>query len=287
MKIKLTLISLLILSVSCKKEIEKKVVENVPPLKERSVPLIQPAIIDSVSSDLYVLFSNNKKNIIQLLPTLSHEKANHLYDAYIEENSLLLNRITDQEISVLDDFYSEESKARKKTDLLKQKLRKYDLIIEEIGEGMVLITTKPTFYYDLFHTHVSYDYKTFLQIQSEENKTLYQADAGLAISFHSLGKRIVLWENFMAKFPNSNLLPAVKENYKSYQLDYLLGLDNTPTLSYMEGTERYIYPENLNEFEIFTKNNPKSPTVKLITLFKENYLKENIRDLLIQAQKRY
>lgn len=285
MRIKLTLISLLILSLSCKKEIQKKVVENVSPIKKTSIQVIQPIITDSVSSDLYVLFSNNKKNITQLLPTLSREKANYLYDAYIEENNLLLNRITDQEISVLDGFYSEESKARKSTALLKEKLKKYDLIMEEIGEGMVIITTKPDYYYTLFSDYVSNDYKTYIQIQSEENKTIYQADAGLAISFNSLGKRIVLWEKFITKYPNSNLLAAVKNNYKNYQLDYVLGLDNTPTLSYMEDTERYIYPENLKEFEIFTKNNPKSPTVKLITLFKENYQKENIRDLIIQAQK--
>ena len=286
MKNKLALLSLLVLLISCKNGNEKDSLISSSVQKDST--LKQTAqVTDTISDDLYELFSNNKKNIIQLLPTLSHEKANHLYDVYIEENNLLLNRITDQEISVLDNFYNEESKTRKKTDLLKEKLRKHDLIIEEIGEGMVIITTKPTFYYKLFNNYVGNDYKTYLQIQSEENKMLYQADAGLAISFNSLGKRIVLWENFIAKFPKSSLLPAVKENYKSYQLDYLLGMDNTPTLSFMEDTERYIYPENLNEFEIFTKNNPKSPTVKLITLFKENYLKENIRDLLIQAQKNY
>lgn len=286
MKNKLALLSLLVLLISCKNGNEKDSLISSSVQKDST--LKQTAqVTDTISDDLYELFSNNKKNIIQLLPTLSHEKANHLYDVYIEENNLLLNRITDQEISVLDNFYNEESKTRKKTDLLKEKLRKHDLIIEEIGEGMVIITTKPTFYYKLFNNYVGNDYKTYLQIQSEENKMLYQADAGLAISFNSLGKRIVLWENFIAKFPKSNLLPAVKENYKSYQLDYLLGMDNTPTLSFMEDTERYIYPENLNEFEIFTKNNPKSPTVKLITLFKENYLKENIRDLLLQAQKNY
>lgn len=90
-------------------------------------------------------------------------------------------------------------------------------------------------------------------MQSEENKETYSVDAGLVISFKDLGDRVVSWENFMNKYPNSKLMKSVKEDYKMYHLDYLIGEDNTPT--YERATEeKYIYPENIQEFNRFLKN---------------------------------
>ncbi|MBL0735460.1 hypothetical protein JI750_01065 [Flavobacterium sp. GN10] len=87
----------------------------------------------------------------------------------------------------------------------------------------------------------------------------------------------------MTKYPNSKLIESVKDEYKNYQMDYLIGQDNTPTAE-RATDETYIYPENIQEFNRFMKKYPKSPTAPLINLFMENFKTENISDLLRAEQ---
>lgn len=251
--------------------------------KEHSVALEEPQKETNLASILE-LFSNNRANIILKLENTTNEEANKLYEKYIEENQPLLDKIYESEANLLDNFYSDDESVKKNLDNFVGKLKKHHLQIEEIGEGYVQIATVPDFYYKLFSNYVSKDYKEYLYLKSEENKELYSADAGLAISFKELGERIISWENFIEKYPNSTLLEGVKEEYKAYQLDYLVGMDNTPTMDKWSSEEKYIYPENLTEFNRFLKKYPNSPTNQLIQLFLENFKQENIVERIIEEQ---
>ncbi|RYJ39726.1 hypothetical protein NU08_1395 [Flavobacterium anhuiense] len=186
----------------------------------------------TVKSDLglFEQFSKNKNEVILKLKSIPNkEAANALYEKYYEENNILLGQIEEKESGVLDKFYNEEEKAKREVKLLGEKLSRHQLEYFEIGEGYVEIETLPDFYYKIFKDYVTSDYKDYLYLKSEENKTLYSADAGLVISFKDLGERVISWENFMTKYPNSKLIASVKEEYKNYQMDYLVGQNNTPT----------------------------------------------------------
>ncbi|NJM80711.1 MAG: hypothetical protein HC854_15880 [Flavobacterium sp.] len=174
---------------------------------------------------------------------------------------------------------------REDVEGLIKRLEEHQLRIEDIGEGYVEISTIPDFYYRIFKNHVTDDYKSYLYIISEENKELYSADAGLAISFKDLGDRIIAWENFIEKFPNSTLVQRVKEDYKAYQFDYLVGMDNTPTTEkYSDKEEIYIYEENLAEFNRFLKEHSNSPTSKLVKWYLENFKEEKVVEKIIEIQ---
>ena len=141
-----------------------------------------------------------------------------------------------------------------------------------MGEGDVEIRTQPYFYYNIFAKYVTADFYDYLKILREEDAVLYEADAGLSISFEDLGERIVVWEGFLRKHPNTGLLENVLERYFTYQIDYLLGMDNTPTAEYDEESEEYIFtPETLAEFTRFLRKYPDSPTTELIEFFMKNY----------------
>ncbi|MNT15599.1 hypothetical protein D3C72_1506620 [compost metagenome] len=228
-------------------------------------------------------FSKNKNEVVLKLKTLSKQEANALYEKYFDENSSLLQQIAGKKSGVLDKFYNEDQANKKAVKLLGEKLSKHQLQFWEIGEGYVEIEPLHDFYYTIFKDYVTSDYKDYLYLKSEENKSLYSADAGLVISFKDLGDRVISWENFMNKYPDSKLIASVKEEYKNYQMDYLIGLDNTPTAE-RATDENYIYQENIQEFNRFLKKYPKSPTVPLINLFMENFKTENISDLLRAEQ---
>ena len=248
-------------------------------IKEQSAPTTE----NSNSESLLEQFSKNKNEVILKLKTLSNKEANALYEKYSEENTALVQQIAEKEAGVLDKFYNEDEANKKAVKLLGEKLSKHQLEFSEIGEGYVEIDPVHDFYYQIFKNYVTNDYKDYLYLISEESKSLYSADAGLVISFKDLGDRIISWENFMTKYPDSNLIASVKEQYKNYQMDYLVGQDNTPTAE-RATDENYIYPENIQEFNRFMKKYPKSPTVPLINLFMENFKSQSIFDLLRAEQ---
>lgn len=259
-----------------------------PALDKKAIKNDSIKIEDSTTTkmsdlELLELFSKNKNEVILKLKSISDKDANALYEKYFEENGYLLHKIEEKQATILDNFYSENTVDQKNVKLFEEKLSKYQLEIEEIGEGYVEITTKNDFYYNIFKDYVTKDYKDYLYLKSEENKSLYSADAGLIITFKDLGDRIISWENFMTKYPDSKLINSVKDKYKRYQMDYLIGQDNTPTFE-KAADEKYIYPENIKEFDRFIAKYPKSPTVPLIYLLTENFKNEKLYDMITTEQ---
>ncbi|MBC5838099.1 hypothetical protein [Flavobacterium muglaense] len=286
MKAQTIIVGLLLALISCKKTAEESTAQ-VASLQSDSLAVKATVVIkDSISTDPYIVFDNNKKNIELQLPTLTRVQANQLYESYYDKNSVIISQIITKEAAILEQFYSEEKTDQKNTLTLGQKLKNHNLKYDEIGEGMVEVTTKTDFYYTLFSKYVTDDYKAYLYLQSEENKSMYAADAGLVISFQELGERIVKWEKFLSHYPKSSLYDKVKESYKYYQQDFIMGLDNTPTTENATTESKYIYPENLQVFYAFAQKYPKSPTVHLITFFKENFKNDDIQQLLKKEQEK-
>ena len=187
------------------------------------------------SDDTYKLFekfAENKKDIMQKLKTLNKDEANKLYEEYVEDNEDILYKIGQKSEKFLDSIYygsEEEQFIEKDWNDTNDFLNKYDLELWDIGEGMVTIRELPHLYYDIFKDYVTDDYKEYLKIWAKDDEELYQADAGLCISFEELGDRIARWENFLNKFPNSKLKIKVIALLNSYREDYILGMDNTAT----------------------------------------------------------
>lgn len=239
------------------------------------------------SDDTYKLFeefAENKKEIMEKLKTLNKDEANKLYEQYVEDNENILYKIGEATEKFLDSIYygsAEEQFTEKDWNDTNKILNKYDLELWDIGEGMVTIRELPHLYYDLFKDYVTDDYKEYLKIWAKDNEELYQADAGLMISFEELGERIITWENFLNKFPNSTLKQRVNDLLNSYREDYILGMDNTPTIDGGYDNIPITIDEDVKkEYDRFIKKYPNSPTVELIKYFIENYKNENIYELI-------
>ena len=239
------------------------------------------------SDDTYKLFeefAENKKEIMEKLKTLNKDEANKLYEQYVEDNENILYKIVEATEKFLDSIYygsAEEQFTEKDWNDTNKILNKYDLELWDIGEGMVTIRELPHLYYDVFKDYVTDDYKEYLKIWAKDNEELYQADAGLMISFEELGERIITWENFLNKFANSTLKQRVNDLLNSYREDYILGMDNTPTIDGgYDNVPITIYEEAKKEYDRFMKKYPNSPTVELIKYFLKNYQNKNIHELI-------
>lgn len=287
MKVQHLLPLLFLLSLlSCKKETVTEAETAIP--AEAAAPVVITETPKS-SGDIIAKLISRKSEVSKKVKTLSHDEANALYLAYKQENDTLIMHLQHAEHNVLEKYYNyftdEQGNSKTPPDSIQKKvalLSKAGLEFWEIGEGYVDIRTKPGFYKDIFKDYVSEDFKRFIELVAEEDKDLYSADAGLAISFKDVGKRVLHWEDFVKKHPYSKLMPQALELYSEYQNGYLLGMDNTPTVDFETNKP---YPENIAEFNSFISSNPASyttPLIKLILNFKGD--KDQLRTIIEKEQ---
>ncbi|EJU08475.1 DUF6882 domain-containing protein [Fusobacterium hwasookii] len=236
------------------------------------------------SYDLFEKFATDKKETIEKLKSLNKEEANNLYEEYQAQNNNTLYDIEDALAGFLDSIYNDtngENFTDKDWSDANKILNKYDLELWDIGEGMVTIRELPHLYYDIFKAYVTDDYKEYLKIWAKDNEKLYQADAGLLVSFEEIGERIVTWESFLNQYPDTKLNIKVTALLNSYREDYLLGMDNTPTLDGgYDNIPVTVDEVAKKEYDRFMKKYPNSPTVELIKYLLENYQNNNIYDLI-------
>ena len=217
------------------------------------------------SDDTYKLFkefAENKKEIMEKLKTLNKDEANKLYEQYVEDNENILYKIGEATEKFLDSIYygsAEEQFTEKDWNDTNKILNKYDLELWYLARGTCIIKEVPDFYYKTFKDYVTDDYKEYLKITSKENEEHYVADSGLCITLEELGDRIVTWENFLEKYPNSKLNDKVNNICNSYRRDYILGVPGGI----------YDYKESAEEYNRFIKKYPDSPTTELLGYYLE------------------
>ena len=221
---------------------------------------------------------SKKNNIIAKLKSSNQKEADRLFNQYYNEMSEYFyengNEILNENI---------RNKSFNKTELneINNKiLNKYGLILEYAGEGTYAVGARPDFYYNIFKDYVSDAYKEYLKITADKNEGNFADDAGITITFKELADRIIVWENFMKKYPaaDKDLKKNVKEKVLQYRNAYILGLDNTPTMS--SGKNPSILEKNNREFNRFIKDYPKSPTAEIIKYFQKNYKNKGIKGII-------
>lgn len=238
------------------------------------------------TEQLLLLIDSQKKKVEKKLSIATKTEADGIYDAYLSANEMLVGKITEAESQLLDKFYEEDAQTQIRVKKLGTLLEQYNLDYDEVGEGMVEIKTKNDYYHNIFKNYVSDDYKEYIAIKNEEDKVSYSADASLLISFEKIGERVIVWEKLLAKYPTSKLRNKIREQYQSYQSDYLFGMDNTSTIENQSSEKAFINPKNVDEFNRFMRKYPLSPTNKLIKMLLTNFKDEKIRSLIDAEQQK-
>ena len=221
-------------------------------------------IIQLFNKDSLENFSKNKNEMLEKLKTLNKEEADELYEQYLESNNTILENLNIEHDKLLSGgIYNNEDTSENFTDeewkIANKFLNKYDLELWYLARGTCIIKEVPDFYYKTFKDYVTDNYKEYLKITSKENEEHYVADSGLCITLEELGDRIVTWENFLEKYPNSKLNDKVNNICNSYRRDYILGVPGGI----------YDYKESAEEYNRFIKKYPDSPTTELLGYYLE------------------
>ena len=242
-------------------------------------------IIQMFNKDVLNSFVENKKSVIERLKTSNKEEADKIYNEYLETNQLILENINTEHLDFLNNIYNKDSEyyfTEKDWETANKFLNNYDLEIFNLAETEVSIIEVPNYYYNIFKDYVTDDYREYLEITSKENEELYYTDGSILVSYNKIADGLLTWENFLKKYPNSDLAEKANEKCNTYRRIYILGSDNSPTREGgWENSELFYIPENnLKEFNRFIEKYPDSPTVELIKYYLENYKNKDIETLL-------
>ena len=223
-------------------------------------------IIQLFNKDSLENFSKNKNEMLEKLKTLNKEEVDELYEQYLERNNIILENLNIEHDKFLsggiNGIYNKgtaENLTDEEWKIANKFLNRYDLELWYLARGSYIIREVPDFYYKTFKDYVTDDYKEYLKITSDENEEHYVADSGLCITLEELGDRIVTWENFLEKYPNSKLNDKVNNICNSYRRDYILGVPGGI----------YDYKESAEEYNRFIKKYPDSPTTELLGYYLE------------------
>ena len=242
-------------------------------------------IIHMFNKDVLNSFVENKKSVIERLKTSNKEEADKIYNEYLETNQLILENINTEHLDFLNNIYNKDSEyyfTEKDWKTANKFLNNYDLEIFDLAETEVSIIEVPNYYYNIFKDYVTDDYREYLEITSKENEELYYTDGSILVSYDKIADGLLTWENFLKKYPNSDLAEKANEECNIYRRIYILGSYNSPTREGgWENSELFYIPENnLKEFNRFIEKYPDSPTVELIKYYLENYKNKDVETLL-------
>ena len=229
------------------------------------------------SNKLFEEFKMIKEETSEVLKNSTQEEANKMYKDYLEDNNKILEKINENDYTMLDNaFYIGEG------DIDKEKLNKqnkfldsYGLEVTQIEDGFML-TEKKDFYYNIFKNYVSDDYKEFLKLRSEEID--YFEDSNSFDKYlEIIADKIVAWEKFLEKYPDSKLKRKAQNMSYTYRAGYIFRLTSSETReSLMNGKAN----DAVKEFNRFIKKYPNSPTTEIIKYYLENYKEEDIDTLI-------
>ena len=242
-------------------------------------------IIQMFNKDILDNFVENKKSVIERLKISTPEEANEIYNDYLKISQLIIENINTEHLDFLNNIYNKDSEyyfTEKDWETANKFLNNYDLEIFDLAETEVRIMEVPNYYYNIFKDYVTDDYREYLEITYKENEEPYITDGSILVPYDKIADRLLTWENFLKKYPNSDLAEIANEKCNTYRRIYILGSDNAPTREGgWENNELFYIPENnLKEFNRFIEKYPDSPTVELIKFYLENYKNIDVDTML-------
>ena len=243
-------------------------------------------IIKMFNKELLNDFVESKKSVMERLKTANNkEEGNKIYTEYVATNKLMLEKINNEHSVLLENVFMKDTKYNftpEEWNIANNFLKDYDLELLDMGEGNAIIAQVPNFYYDIFKDYVTDDYRDYLELVTKEYNEPYFGIEEILVSHEKIADRILAWEEFQKKYPNSDFIATANIEANVYRRAYILGAYNLHTREGgSEKPELYYIPDNiLKEFNRFIQTNPDSPTVEYINFYLENHKNPNIDEIL-------
>lgn len=212
----------------------------------------------------------SEQNILQeKLKTANRKEAEALYLDYYKKLTVIVDSINNAEISTLKRYHQFQEH---KPDSVIQKeeiYAKVNLYFRKIDSNLYDFRMKPGYFYHLFHGKVSPEYRAYLKLRYQEHKNAYDAQlSNEKITLEQHRELLILWENFIKKYPDFKFIEYAKKSFADNLTLYLFGSSTQPTF---EISTKKLYVENEQEYISFMKKYPKTMAAEITKNFLKHF----------------
>lgn len=85
-----------------------------------------------------------------------------------------------------------------------------------------------------------------MKLKAEDKKNPLMVNDKVEVSWDKIRERLIVWENFIRKYPNSKYMDKAKKTYLDYLNVYLFGTATMPTFE--NSSKRFYRKESRNIF---------------------------------------
>jgi hypothetical protein len=198
------------------------------------------------------------------------------------KNSVGDTLMRDSMFVVLNDFYTnvagnylennevvntqlENSPSAEAINKIKTSLASYGMDLSS-SEGTFYLEPQTEYLLRNYGAEISPAYREYLTISSKEQQTRFAEDGTILISSDSLTSRIVVWDNFMTKYPDFVSIKLAQDQYALYLGAYLSGMDNSRVF---DPTTNHLNDSTKVSFEAFVVKNPESKSTEVVKAYLE------------------
>jgi hypothetical protein len=152
-------------------------------------------------------------------------------------------------------------------DLVDNDTREFNEMLNNSGlillmsEGYFYVDSKSDYFSNLFDSRLSLSSTEYMNIRKKELKEGFSEDAGMLISFDQLADRVIIWENYINKYPNAFNIDEAKYYYQSYLETLLTGMDNSRVYDL---EDEYVLPEIREIYKQYIEKNPDRKSTQII-----------------------
>ena len=219
-----------------------------------------------------------KKQVEKKLKLIkSTAEAEKLYLDFEDPSMLLLNKIEENEPFLIykNNYNIDYKNLPDSISSVVKLLKKENIEVRQLEDGNSYLQFESNYQLNIFENYIAPDFKAFLEIESNDNKSHYK-NGYFETSSQLISERIIARENYLEKFKNNNWQrEEVKRSMRIYFSDYVLGDEYTETT-----TGNKFTPILIKEHLRFMKKYPKSKSIKFLKQIILEFKKNKNRDSL-------
>jgi hypothetical protein len=168
-------------------------------------------------------------------------------NSYLENNNILQNK-TSEEVS--DTAFIN----------IKSTLSAYGMKLTT-DEGEYYLEPEPGWMLKNFGDRLSSAYRDFLMISSTEQREKFTYDANIILPLDSLMARIIIWEDFIGKYPSFISINKAEDYYTQYLEAFLTGNDHSIVF---DPTTKKLNENSRKAFETYIQKNPNRKSSAIV-----------------------
>ncbi len=212
------------------------------------------------------------KNIQAQLPVVRRDSLFKAFRTYFYAGISHHNDRIWEDLDFIERLHADDAETDSIMTAYRKTLRRNGLELFKFGR-LYYVDQQNGYLYRQFYPYLSRAVQDFLAIRRTELKSGFSNRDSLLISFAQLGIRIITWERYLERYPDSVIRDAAHYYYRIYLSTFVTGLKNSPVFD-----DYGIMPRVLRRvYDNFIRSNPDTEAARIVGAFYSALLRDDFR----------